>query len=186
MGRPNVTVRWAEVKDARAIAGVHVASWRAAYPGLLPDEILAGLSVEAREREWREWLAEGGERQHTLVAERGGAPIAFCTLRLPSADEGEREDVGEIPALYVDPRHFATGAGTVLIEAGLEAMRERGHREAILWMLDGNERAAAFYERRGWHRDGGRRPSRYYPGLVGPTEVRWRRTLSGDGSAAAS
>ena len=186
MGEPNVTVRWAQVKDARAIANVHVASWRAAYPGLLPDEVLAELSIDAREREWRKWLSEGGERQHTLLAESGGGVIAFCTLKMPSADEDEGEDVGEIPALYADPRYFATGVGTLLIEAGLEVMRERGYREAILWMLEGNERAAAFYERRGWHRDGGRRPSRYYPGLVGPTEVRWRRALSGGGSAAAS
>ncbi len=53
--------------DARAIAGVHVASWRAAYAGLMPDTVLAGLSVEERTASWTRLLAEPG--QHTLVVE---------------------------------------------------------------------------------------------------------------------
>jgi GNAT superfamily N-acetyltransferase len=172
-----MSVRRATVEDADRIAAVHVASWRAAYPGLLPDDLLAGLSVERRAGEWRRWLAAGGERSFTLLAEIDGEIAAFCTLAMPTRDEGEAADVAEIPALYADPRFFASGVGTVLIDAAVEAMREHGHNKAILWMLEGNERAAAFYERRGWHRDGGRRPSQYFPGLVGPTEVRWRKEL---------
>ena len=46
------------------------------------------------------------------------------------------------------------------MQAAIEAARERGFREAILWMLEENRRAAAFYERRGWTRDGaGGRPT---------------------------
>ena len=41
-----VTVRDATVDDARAIAEVHVASWRWAYRGQLPDDLLDGLSVD--------------------------------------------------------------------------------------------------------------------------------------------
>jgi RimJ/RimL family protein N-acetyltransferase len=33
-------------------------------------------------------------------------------------------------------------------------LREAGFEHAHLWVLDGNVRAAAFYERHGWHEDG--------------------------------
>jgi hypothetical protein len=41
-------IRQAILEDAEAIAKVHVASWQAAYKGLMPAEFLASLSVERR------------------------------------------------------------------------------------------------------------------------------------------
>jgi GNAT superfamily N-acetyltransferase len=176
------TIRRAGVDDARALAGVHIASWRAAYRGLMPAEVLHRLTLEGRERDWRGWLAEGGARHHTLVAERGGAIVAFCTIEMPADEPDEPDDVAAIPALYAHPDAVGTGAGSALMDAAVDAIREAGYREAILWMLEGNRRAAGFYERRGWRRDGGRRRSDY-PGVSygsdgdRPREVRFRLPL---------
>jgi GNAT superfamily N-acetyltransferase len=52
-----VRVHRAGVDDADAIGRVHVASWRVAYRGLLPDEVLEGLDPAARSGQWREILA---------------------------------------------------------------------------------------------------------------------------------
>jgi GNAT superfamily N-acetyltransferase len=122
------------------------------------------------------------------VAERDGRIEAFCTLELPSREEDEADGVAGVPALYAHPDAFGRGAGPALLDAAIEAMRERGYRESILWMLEGNRRAEAFYERRGWTPDGGRRPAEY-PGLTyaseaeRPLEVKLRRSLEtvGDG-----
>jgi GNAT superfamily N-acetyltransferase len=172
------------VGDARAIGAVHIASWHAAYRGLMPDEVLDGLTLDGRERDWHGWLAEGGSRQFTLVAERDGAIEAFCTLELPSTEPDEPDDVAGIPALYARPNAFGRGAGPALMDAAIEAIRERGYREAILWMLEDNRRAEAFYERGGWRRDGGRRLADQYPGMSidttqGPYEIRFRHGLEG-------
>ena len=174
-------IRWATVRDARAIAAVHIASWHAAYRGLMPDEVLDELTIEGRQRDWQGWLADGGERAHTLVAERDGAIEAFCTLEFPSREEDESDAVAGIPAIYAHPAAFGRGSGPALLDAAIDATRERGYREAILWMLEGNRRAEAFYERRGWNRDGGKR-SAQYPGVAfeagtEPIEVRFRRSL---------
>ena len=148
----------------------------------MPDRVLDELTLEGRQRDWQRWLAEGGERRHTLVAERDGAIEAFCTLEMPSREEDEPEDVAGIPALYADPGAFGRGAGPALMDAAIATMRERGYRGAILWMLEGNHRAAAFYERRGWRRDGGSRRADY-PSVTyaadaeRPREVRLRRSL---------
>jgi GNAT superfamily N-acetyltransferase len=170
-----VRVRWAQVRDAEAIARVHVDSWRATYRGLLPDEVLAELDVPRRTREWRERLREGS--LPTLVAERGEEVVGFCTLALPARDAGEPDTVAEIPALYVHPRHVRAGIGSRLLEAAFAEMRARGFREAMLWMLAGNEGATRFYARTGWRDDGGRRGSQYFPHLRQLREVRYRRAL---------
>src|SRR6185503_6902264 len=41
----SLTLREARAADARAIAEIHVAAWRAAYRGMMPDAYLASLSV---------------------------------------------------------------------------------------------------------------------------------------------
>jgi GNAT superfamily N-acetyltransferase len=174
-------IRWATVEDAHAIAALHIASWHAAYRGLMPDEVLDALTIAKRERDWQGWLADGGERVHTLVVEREGEIEAFCTLELPSKEKDESDTVAGIPAIYAHPSAFGRGAGPALLDEAIDAMRGRGYGQAILWMLEGNRRAEAFYERLGWHRDGGRRAARY-PGItfeagVEPIEIRYRRSL---------
>ena len=173
----DVTVRWADLDDAEGIAAVHIASWQAAYRGLLPKETLDGLRLDQRTEQWRIWLAPEGERAETLIAERDGAIAGFATLAMPSRDRDEPEGVGEIPALYLDPEARRSGIGSRLVEEALAEMRERGYREALLWMLEGNDPANAFYERTGWRRDGGRRHSQYYPDAPELAELRFRRSV---------
>lgn len=60
-----MTIRDAELKDARQIAKVHVESWQAAYRGSMPDELLDSLSVDQREAFWAEMLSSG--QQQILV-----------------------------------------------------------------------------------------------------------------------
>ena len=170
--------RWATVEDARAIAAVHIASWHAAYRGLLPDEILDGLTIGGRTDDWQEWLADGGGRDNTLLAELDGEIAAFCTIEFPSLERDEPDNVAGIPAIYARPDVFGRGVGSALLDAAVEAMRERGYPEAVLWVLAGNDRAEAFYEARGWRPDGGRRAAEY-PGVTfetgaEPFETRFR------------
>ena len=71
-----VELRDATAADAHALATVHVASWRAAYRGLMPDEVLAGLSVPEREQLWSDRLTAQEARTS------GGATNAAAGRRL--------------------------------------------------------------------------------------------------------
>jgi ribosomal protein S18 acetylase RimI-like enzyme len=42
--------------------------------------------------------------------------------------------------------------GRALLERGEESLRRSGFSAALLWVLDGNERAIRFYEAAGWER----------------------------------
>jgi hypothetical protein len=62
--------------DARAIAEIHVASWRDGYRGQLPGGYLKSLSSDARETRWAQFLRDGAA---ALLAERAGKPLGFVT-----------------------------------------------------------------------------------------------------------
>lgn len=55
-----IAIRRARPSDAAAIAAVHVAAWRSAYPGLLPDAYLAGLSARRKAAEYERTIRDGG------------------------------------------------------------------------------------------------------------------------------
>lgn len=55
-------------------------------------------------------------------------------------------------ALYVRAEVYGTGVGHALCEATI------GAQPAYLWVLHGNERAIAFYERQGFRFDGTTKP----------------------------
>lgn len=150
----SVTVRAAARDDAYDIARVRVETWRAAYAGLLPDAVLDGLDADAEGRRrhalWAEYTAD--PRNTQLVAEVDGEVVGFAATG-PCRDDPPLPD-GHLYAIYVLPSHWSTGAGHALLVAAEAALRSAGWTSAHLWVLDGNERAASFYERHGWREDG--------------------------------
>ena len=152
MGRSaTVTIRDAGPSDARAIAEVHVASWRDAYRRLLPDDFLDRLSIEDRERSWRTTFTDPA--YGVVVAQDTGRVVGFASFG-PSRDEGASQGTGEIPAIYVHPDVLGSGVGRQLFEEAIGKLREGGFARATLWVLEANARARRFYEKAGWSWDG--------------------------------
>ena len=167
-------LRLATAADARRIAELQVRAWRAAYRGILPDALLAGLPVEERERQWRHWN-DGQPLRRTWLAERDGALLGFAGTG-PSRDEDAGPATGEVYAIYIEPGLIGTGLGRRLFAHAVDGLRGQGFTRAILWMLAGNTRTQRFYEAAGWHTDGGRKTERW--GDVEVVEIRFERTLS--------
>lgn len=164
----DVEVRRALPDDAAGIAAVHVNSWRAAYRGLLPDDVLDGLSVTQREQFWSETL--GAEKRPMLfVAERDGVVVGFCGMALPSRDGDLGEGVAEIGAIYVSPDLWRSGVGSELLGAALSELRGGDWRAVALWVLAENHRALGFYGQFGFAADGATRSER-----TGQAEIRLR------------
>ncbi|GGS51189.1 N-acetyltransferase [Planobispora rosea] len=144
--------------DVEAVLRIKNATWRTAYRGLLPQDFLDGLSVTRRAVEaWRGRIGSGA--QHLLVGGPAGNPpgetdgepdgeTAGFSLYGPARDEGIGG--GEVYAIYVLAGHWSTGLGLALMTRSVERLRELGHREAGLWVLEGNTRARRFYERFGF------------------------------------
>jgi ribosomal protein S18 acetylase RimI-like enzyme len=146
-------IREAEPEDAKAIAGVHVRSWQAAYRGQLTDEYLDGLSVEERLEQHRRSLEEPRAEWRTWVADDGGRVVGFAVTG-PSEDADAEPSTAEVYAIYLEPDRVGTGLGRGLFEHAVADLRERGFKVVTLWVLETNERARRFYEVAGWHADG--------------------------------
>ena len=151
---PSGAVRPALPEDAGALARAHVASWRAAYAGLMPEALLAGFTVEAREGRWREILGRDAPGERTFVATGAGGILGFVSTG-PSRDQGAGAGEAEVYGLYLDPGAWGLGLGRALFAAAVADLRERGRVRVTLWVLEGNARGRGFYEARGMRADGG-------------------------------
>jgi ribosomal protein S18 acetylase RimI-like enzyme len=145
-------VRAALPADCRAIAEVHVASWQAAYAGILHPAFLADLSVGRREEMWREVLSR--RQSQILVACADASVVGFVSFGRARDSDAPLER-GELGALYVHPRAWSSGVGRALCDAALEGLRSLGFSSVSLWVLEHNQRAIAFYSRAGFFVDAG-------------------------------
>lgn len=156
-----ITVRHALPSDAVAIGAVHVASWRSTYPGILPDDYLARLSVprqaayydhairsSVRTRPGAVFVAvasgtdlTSGERQRVVgFATAGPARLSQLTGQI-AAD-------GEIETLYVLDDWRDRGIGRRLVGAAATHLAETGCDSLLIWVLSDNP-SRWFYRRLG-------------------------------------
>jgi len=165
-------IRRAKSSDARGIAKVHVAAWKAAYRGLLPDNTLDQLSVDDSEARWKERLA--GAWGKILVAEQKDRIIGFAACGA-SRDE-DLDKVGELYVIYVHPEEWRKGYGATLIGEAMKHLREAGFEEVVLWVLRGNQQAIRFYEAAGFVADGASKVKQRTDGTELPV-IRYRQSL---------
>lgn len=150
-------------KHARALAVCHIACWREAYQGLVPDHVLAAFDPDRRAAGW-----ERVAREHTgktiLVAEHGREIIGFTRYGLP--DELPAVADRELSAMYVRAAWYGTGLAQALLDAVLEP-----DKSCSLWVFERNPRARAFYSKYGFVPDGTARAERF----ATATEIRMVR-----------
>jgi len=154
-------IRRAELDDAMAIADVHVRSWKAAYPGQIPQGYLDSLHPEDRVESWQlvltrtDWPREGVFLLVDTSATAGdGKVVGFSHICPTRDDDRDLATTGEITSIYLAPEVWSSGNGVRLMDASLDEMVTAGYETASLWALDTNVRARRFYEIGGWTADG--------------------------------
>lgn len=146
----SIQVRPATLRDAKAIAEIHVAAWQSAYRDLLSKAHLDGLSVQKYQAYWRE--AINLYEPQVMVAHLEGETMGFVGFDR-SRDKGTPSTTGEIWALYAHPQHWEKGAGLALWNAAREGLQEEGCTKVTLWTYARNERALSFFETAGFKRE---------------------------------
>ena len=140
-----MTIRPASPEDAPAIAHIHVASWQATYPGLVPKRYLDSLDPDEFAARWRDRLLN--DTGVTIcVAEIDRALIGFASggpLRRPIHHVD-----GELYAIYLLPSMQRKGAGRALVTHIEDDFRKQGRSYILAWVLRDNP-ATAFYQRLG-------------------------------------
>jgi RimJ/RimL family protein N-acetyltransferase len=169
-------VRVGKRADAAGIAEVHIASWRAGYAHVLPESLLYGDDFEpGRRRIWEEWRFHPGQRVAVCVehgddgdgdggdgdggdGDGDGAGDERIVGFAAFGPERERArgftGRGELYAFYFHPDAWGSGGAGDLIRHVDDRLRAEGFAETVLWVLEDNPRARAFYEKHGWRPTG--------------------------------
>jgi ribosomal protein S18 acetylase RimI-like enzyme len=169
-----MVIRPATPDDSRAIATIHVLAWQARYQGVVPAQFLAALSVEQRERMWRQKLEQGAP--DTWVMEEHGAVLGWINAGA-SRDPDALPSTSELWAIYVDPKHWRRGVGQRLWSEIEDQLRRSGFADVTLWVLRDNAGALAFYRSNGFVVDGLEKPIEL--GGTELVEIRLRKALGG-------
>ncbi|MEM8747850.1 MAG: GNAT family N-acetyltransferase [Actinomycetota bacterium] len=171
-----VGVRDATADDADAMGHVHVAAWRAVYRGMLSSAFLDALDPAVRGDAWRTAIDDDptptGWRR--LVGTLDGEVVGIALVGPDSLDPDGPD--GEVHLINVAPDAWGSGVATALFAECVQTLASLEYRDAVLWVASENLRARRFYEREGWHRDGGERMNEIGGSEI-PT-VRYRSSLS--------
>jgi len=133
-----VRLRAAEPGDADAVAEIWRDGWRYGHLDHVPDVLFRVRTDES-------FRTRAAERvDDTTVAVVDGDVAGFIMV---VGDEAEQ--------VYVAAAHRGKGVADALLAEAERQVRENGHDVAWLAVVSGNARARAFYERMGWHDDGG-------------------------------
>lgn len=134
------------------MAKVHIGSWRETYPGLLPEAMLARLSIANEAIRWQRMLERPGAWGGAIafIADQDGLVVGYGSCGEQRAQLlRDRGLTGEIAELYVLRSAQRQGAGSGLMKAMAAVLLERGHLGVSLWVLAQNGPARRFYERLG-------------------------------------
>ncbi len=144
--------RRATADDAPGLARVHVDSWQVAYRGVVPDSHLQGFTYRRREEAFRRSIA--ANQEETYLLEDGARPVAILTIGPKRDDDLDAQYTGELWGIYIAPDYWRRGIGRELVQEAERMLQARGHREVVLWVLEGNSAARRFYEAVGFALDG--------------------------------
>jgi GNAT superfamily N-acetyltransferase len=133
----NVTIRPGSPADAAVVAEIWRRGWRDGHVGHVPRELAEARTDES--------FAERAARRvdDTTVAVVDGVVAGFVMV----VDD-------EVEQVYVGAAHRGSGVADALMDEAERQVGAAGHTTAWLAVVEGNARARAFYERKGWS-DGG-------------------------------
>lgn len=128
-------VRTAHADEIDAIAKVWYDAWQDGHAKVLPEELARDRTEESFRSRLPAMLPD------IRVIGPPGAPFGFCSIK---ADE--------LYQLFVSAAARGTGAASLLLADGEARLAANGVAIAWLACAIGNDRAARFYEKCGWHR----------------------------------
>ena len=130
-----MAVRAAEAHEVDHLARLWHQGWNDAHAAFAPAGLVRARTLES----FRDRIAAA--LPDTRVVGPPGAPLGLCVIK---------DD--ELYQLFVARAARGTGVAAVLIADGEARLAERGVTTAWLSCGIGNDRAARFYEKRGWVR----------------------------------
>jgi GNAT superfamily N-acetyltransferase len=163
----SLRIRDAQRSDGETLTEIQRAASLAAFRHIFPPDQYP-FPTEGVRRTWQQELMSPDVR--VLIAERDGHPIAAASYSAQRFNQ-----------LWVMPHEWGGGAAQALYAEVMRGLEALGGSPCRLWVLEQNQRARRFYERRGWRLDGRQTSTRYppHPTLLGYSLEVGGRVLDG-------
>jgi GNAT superfamily N-acetyltransferase len=131
-------------EHARDIAQIHVSSWRTTYQGIVSDETLAQLDIDARAQQWRTRLMAPEPSTCIFVAvNETGQLVGFATGGPIRSQELNAD--AELYAIYLYQEFQRKGIGRALFCEVARWLEHKGFSSLAVWVLELNP-SRRFYE----------------------------------------
>lgn len=138
--------------DEKALALVGQATFLETFAGVLDGaDILAHCEAQHAREHYATWLRRCPNFLWLAETKAGRAPIGYFGLDEPDlpVPDPRATDI-ELKRIYVLSRFHGSGLGAALMEQALLTARQCGRDRVLLGVYAHNERALAFYRRRGF------------------------------------
>ncbi|MFT3987474.1 GNAT family N-acetyltransferase [Aestuariivirga sp.] len=141
-----ILFRTPQFAEAEEMARLHIACWREAYRGIVPEDALEKANVSERTSMWLQRLADSAV--FVLAAYDDDIPVGFI-MAGPNRDPAVPLADGQIGVLYILKSHYRLGLGRALMGKAAGWWLGQGGTSLGLGVLSENARAMAFYTRMG-------------------------------------
>lgn len=137
-------IRRANIKDAEAIAKLLIQSWRVAYQKILPEKLLADLSLVEWKKGWKVYLGNTKNEVYVLSEEQEIIGVVEVCL-FKEQQLSQYSNYVEIPVIYLMPDKVGLGYGRKMMVEVLLIIQSKETEGIAIWVLEKNLRARSFY-----------------------------------------
>lgn len=145
-----IFIRQAKITDVPVMAAVVAESWKTAYATLISEEDIKLFTNLSRREELFKNRLSNGDLICVLLSE--GMIKGVCSVKRYNGEDFSH--TAEIDQLYLSPSAMGKGMGGKLLSFTLESLEKMGFKRVILYVMEGNEKAAGFYRHMGFKPDG--------------------------------
>ncbi len=144
-----IHIRRAESGDEACLAHVQTESWKAAFAGIVPEELLTQCtSIERAEKMYAQLLAE--QRGNGYILELDGKPHCVAWWWDAAREEG-MPGAAELRCIHSLPENWRRGCGSWMMERVLADVKAAGYTKAPALVFTDNVRAIRFLRSAGLH-----------------------------------
>lgn len=125
---------------------VHVKAWATTYGGIVSEQYIRTLSVEAHAEDWKQRIISSADFVRVATLEGRIVGLVHTCFARTVPVEFSHEFLGELNSIYVVKEYHRLGIGRALFDGGVHWLKTSGINSMFLWVIDSNP-AKHFYER---------------------------------------
>ena len=142
-----VHIRKVKQGDADTLAYIQTQSWKAAFKGIIDDEMLDKCTnIDKARLMYQRFLDENKGNGYLLTVDNKPHCIAYWD----KARDPKLAGKAELICIHSLPNNWHKGFGSKMMDMVLSDIKSSGYSEVVLWVFRDNLRARAFYEVKGF------------------------------------